>query len=393
MRVLVELFDKDPISNILGTCIFEPEIVVFLCDRRDERFVKENAVYRLLRHRRMKTKPRFYYLDTRNLLQIRRVLAAVLRDYPDCCFEYSGGQDLLLLEAGSFCIPRGVPGFYIDPYKGKILNIQGCENLVNDFTMPEFAAEEIFTLTGAAIHGSGHFSDGELNEAFEEDILKTWEVVMRNPKAWGAFVTWLQAACAGTPITMLEVSAKKVSSEKTGLVRYNHAVLELLYKNRVLTLYSTSKNEVRIRFKSSLHKKCLLNQGIWLELYGYVIAKRANFFNDVRTSVLIDWDGVKGGLENTKNEVDIFLVKGVTPVFISCKMGVPSPLALSEIKLLSVKFGGSVSKAVVLTGSDLGNENKALQTRADDLDILLLDKNSLQAEILTEKLKELVEGS
>lgn len=387
MRVLVELLDKEPIDNILGACTFKPELVVFLCDARDSTMFKESAIYRLFKLRKLKTMPRFYYLNTADPAEIRRVLMAVIRDYPGSVFDFSGGRDLVLLLAGSICIPQGLPAYYIDYIYKRLVNIQGCEELERRFQMPSFTAEEMFAISGASIKGSGHYSHGEITPKFEEQALQTWRVVQKNPKAWSDFVAYLQGISSGTSIGTLTVSGPK---RQPGGQRYNEVLLEKLSDIGMLQGFSVKGNTVTIYFAGALHKKCLLNQGIWLELYCYIIAKRSGVFHDVRTSLVVDWDGPDGGPDATKNEIDVFLIKGAAPVFISCKMGVPSPLAISEIKLLSVKFGGRRSKTVLLTGEMLGDEHRALKTRAADVGVFLLDGSVLRQNLLLEKLETIV---
>jgi hypothetical protein len=383
VRVLVELLDKDPIENVLGACIFQPELAVFLCDKNDQFLAKENAVYRIFKRRKLGTKLRFYYFDAASPAEIRNVLAAVVRDYPGCVFDYSGGKDLVLLQAGAYCIPLGVPGYYVDVPTGRFVDVQHCGHLAAKFAIPAFSAEDVFAISGATILGSGHFDKGEeQSEGFEETILAIWKIVQRNPKAWGEFVAYIQAVSSGSSMQVLQGAGPKQMKSGRYPARFNAAIFEQLYKLGVFTHYNESEKQVQFAFKSSLYKKCLLNQGIWLELFCYVSARCSSLFDDVRTSVLIDWAGKptpKGGAGmTTKNEVDVVLVKGIVPVFVSCKMSAPSPLALSEIKLLSAKFGGSMARTVTLTGDALGDENKALKTRAADLDILLLDRNDLQ---------------
>lgn len=380
MRVLIELLDKHPIENILGTCVFKPEIVVFLCDVNESSMQNETSIYRLLRRRKIKTTPRFYYFNTGSTTEIRRVLAAVVRDYPGCVFDYTGGHDLVLLQAGAYCLPLGIPGYYIDIKAGRFMNVQHCAYLAESFAMPSFSVEDVFTLTGAALKGSGHFNGKELeNEEFEKDVLAVWPIVLRSTRAWGQFVAYLQACCAGSPLTTLDASGSTHVKSGRHPAKYHYAIFEKLYKLGLLTRFKDEGKQVKFTFKSSLIKKCLLNQGVWLELYCYVEAKRSGLFDDVRTSVVVDWAGPNGGSDSTKNEVDVVLVKGVTPIFVSCKMSAPTPLALSEIRLLSGKFGGVLSRTAVLTADTLGAENKALKTRAADLDILLLDQAALQA--------------
>lgn len=393
MRVLVELMDKEPIQNVLGACIFEPDIIVFLCDENTHSIARQAAVYKLLRRRRLKSQPRFYFCDANSPAEIRKVLAAVVRDYPDCVFEYTGGHDLMLLQAGAYCLPLGVPGFCVDIQAGRFLNIQHCRPWQDAFRMPAFMAEDVFALTGAAIQGSGHFADKELeSRGFEADILAVWHIVEENPKVWSQFVAYLQAICAGTALSTLDAVGPRDIKSSRHPAKYTPIIFEKLYKTGVFARYREDGKQVKFTFKSALHKKCLLNQGIWLELYCYIVAKQADIFDDVRTSVVVDWAGQKKGELSTKNEVDVMLVKGVVPVFVSCKMSPPTPLALSEIRLLSAKFGGELSRTVVLTGSSLGAENKALQARAKDLGILLLDDAQLERTTLVRHLAQAVEG-
>lgn len=372
-RVLIEFFDKEPIKNVLGSCIFEPELVVFLCDKRDLKQVKESAVYRLFRRRKLKTKVRFYYMEASDPQEIVRVMDAVARDYPGCVFDFSGGRDLALLMAGSYLATKPIQGYYIDYTQGKFVDLRGCQALEKKFSMPVFSAEDIFALTGATVHGYGHFQPSDLTPEFEEDALHVWEIVQENTRAWGGFVAWIQACCARQPSTATLVPCPLHFLAEPHGVKYNPAILDRLLEKGILTRYTLDKREAVIEFKSLLMKKCLMNQGIWLELYCYVVSRRAGFFDDVRTSLVIDWDGMEGKPDTTKNEVDVFLVRGVRPVFVSCKMSTPVPLALAEIKLLSLKFGGPGSRTVLLTAGTLGPEHKALQNRAQDLGIELLD--------------------
>ena len=143
--------------------------------------------------------------------------------------------------------------------------------------------------------------------------------------------------------------------------------------------------------KSTLLRRCLQNHGIWLELFAYVSAKRSGLFSDVRTSVLVDWDGSEYNSKGTRNEVDVLAVHNVTPVFISCKMGVPTPLALSEIKMLSDKFGGERTQTVLLTAADVEKKNPAVAQRARDLGIYLLDVRKMDSGALAKRLRIIAE--
>ncbi|MEG0304776.1 MAG: DUF1887 family CARF protein [Oscillospiraceae bacterium] len=392
IKTIVELYDKEPVENVLSACVFEPQILVYICDISDNTLRKETAVYRILKSRGLKTKPRFYYIDTTNLAAIYRTLAAVVRDYPGCMFDFTGGKDLVLLAAGIFCKENNVPGYYIDVETRRFCPVFGCEELRAEFHLPRFRAEDVFALAGATMSGNGHFELSLINETFEEDVFAVWNIMMKNPDAWGGLVGYLQAVTRFTAEGELYVNAKQIIRVNEHVTaKCNIPILHRLEEGGLLLDVHQEGKHICFKYKTGLIKKCLLNHGIWLELYAYISAKRSGYFDDVRTSVLVDWDNVSTSGDTTRNEIDVLLVKGITPVFISCKMGQPTALALSEIKIISEKFGGIYTKTVLLTASDLKSKNNALYKRAQDLDIYVLDKQDLQTGMLEKSLLAIAE--
>lgn len=377
MKTLVELYDKEPIDNIISSCIFEPDHVVYLCDINDHSMRKEQAVYKLLQRRKMKTLPRFYYVDTGNPAAINRALSAIVRDWPQCVFDLTGGKDLALLCAGAFCERHKIPCYYIDLYRRRLLPIQKCEDIQETFQMPKLRAEDILGAAGAGILGYGHFPLSLIDEEFEQDISNVWDCIMQAPHRWGGIAGYFQAVFRNGDEERLAYRVRpKIRVSDQTLAKADTAMLEKLANIGILTQLQVEKEEIQFTVKNELVKKCLSNHGIWLELYGYLCAKQTGWFDDVRTSLLIDWDG-ENRHNGTRNEVDIFLLKGTVPIFISCKMGAPTALALSEIKLLSKKFGGEAAKTVLLTASTVKLDNPVLATRAKDMEIILIDRSDL----------------
>ena len=243
--------------------------------------------------------------------------------------------------------------------------------------MPHLRAGDFFSASGAGILGYGHFPLSWMDEEFEQDVLRVWECIMAAPGRWGNVAGFFQAAFRASAEEQLTYHTRqRLGTGGQSTVRVDLAALRRLRAAGVLTWLECDGDRVAFTIKNGLLKKCLSNHGIWLELYGYLCAKQTGWFDDVRTSLLIDWDG-EDASAGTRNEVDIFLLKGVTPVFISCKMGSPSALALAEIKTISTKFGGSRAKTVLLTASAVKSENHVIAQRARDMNITLIDRGDL----------------
>lgn len=392
MNTIVELYDKEPLENVLSACIFQPEMVVYVCDVKDNTLRKERAVYRFFRSRGIRAKARFYYIDTTDLGLILKLLHAIRKDYPDCVFDCTGGKDLVLLAAGIFCMENRVPAYYMDIASRRFINLFGCESLQKQFSVPDLSAENIFALTGAKLVGSGHFKGETLDSEFEDDVLAVWNEILRDQNGWHRTAGFLQAAGARHPEQELGIHAKteiRVNTQLTASADENF--LRRLEHIGVIRDLRFDGQRVEFFHKSTLMRRCLQNHGIWLELFAYVSAKRSGLFSDVRTSVLVDWDGSEYNNKGTRNEVDVLAVHNVTPVFISCKMGVPTPLALSEIKMLSDKFGGERTQTVLLTAADVEKKNPAVAQRARDLGIYLLDARKMDSGALAKRLRIIAE--
>jgi len=117
--------------------------------------------------------------------------------------------------------------------------------------------------------------------------------------------------------------------------------------------------------------------GMCLELFVYKTALEADFFDDVSISVIIDWNGRIAEPNDTTNEIDVMLTKGLTPVFISCKTGIPSTASLNEVHTLATRLGGSFAKPVLATMNNLKETAPSLCNRAAELGVTLIELDDL----------------
>ncbi len=389
MRFLIKLFDREPIKNLLSATVFEPEVVVYLCDETHANLFKESAIYRYFKKKGLRTRPRFFYVDPWSPVEVRQVLRAVVQDYAGCVFDLTGGKDLLLVTAGMLAQDLNLPAFHIDIYRQRFGNVRRCEALERDFRMPQFSAEDLLAVTGAGIQGYGHIQPHQWDATLEKEVLAVFELVLKNTRHWGDFVGYLQQCCTKVSTEKLLVVAPKSIYRDGRELHYHAKLFHKLHKIGVLSLYQEKDKEVIFQFKSMLLKRCLLGVGVWLELYCYAMARQTGFFDEVLSSVVINWDGKENAIDTTRNEVDLLLVKGVMPVFISCKTGTPHAQAMYEVKQLCERFAGSFGRAVLVTAQDLGHEADAVRHRAAELRILLLDKHDIDANLVGKKMMEL----
>ena len=83
----------------------------------------------------------------------------------------------------------------------------------------------------------------------------------------------------------------------------------------------------------------------------------------------------KDGLVDTENEIDVILMKGVVPVFISCKNGIIPGDELYKLNTVAEQFGSEYARKV-LVATDMGKAAKSRKyflERARDMGIQIIE--------------------
>ncbi len=393
MKTIIELYDREPIENLLSTIIFQPEHVVYItgCDAPDA--IRRQAMERALRRHAPMTRVHFLAADAASVPSIFEALRKAVATWPDCIFDFTGGRDLMLLSSGLFCQAHEVGGFFIDLPQGRFVDVFRAGALKERFQMPRFSIGDVLDAAGGSLQRHGHFVEGSDTREMETLLLRGWEVCRQNPSGWGGHVSYLQHVTRAA--TQADEDALTIRAERVIRVNAQHTVradadiLRALSRAELIQDLKIGENRVSFRYPNAVLRGYLTNYGIWLELFAYITAKRMDYFDDVGTSIVIDWNG-KGLPRSTQNEVDLILVRGIAPIFISCKAGIPDALALDEIKLLSYRFGGALSKSVLLTAAHFPPSN-ALYQRARDMDIKVIDAGDLEPDRFSQVLMSIAE--
>lgn len=98
--VIVEFFSRNQIENMIGTFANRPERVVFVgvlsvMRRSDETFRRFLAATG-----NTLTQIEYRGIRLHELSEIVKVLTRVVEDYPGCCFDLTGGDDLTMVAIG-----------------------------------------------------------------------------------------------------------------------------------------------------------------------------------------------------------------------------------------------------------------------------------------------------
>ncbi|MBO6164225.1 MAG: DUF1887 family protein, partial [Lachnospiraceae bacterium] len=131
----------------------------------------------------------------------------------------------------------------------------------------------------------------------------------------------------------------------------------------------------------------LRDVGSVLELQVYRACLEAGIFDDVVLSAIVNWNGGNTQRDSVTNEIDVMAVKGVQPLFISCKTCEIKTEALNELAILRDRFGGKGSRAMIVTSVSATKSRSPMRRRAAELGIEVVERNELSLKRLVERVK------
>ena len=379
----IELFDRKPIENIISSLTTVPDKIIFVGEGK--RMKKFEPIYRkFLENRELNIELEFRPVCRSNMSSIVDVLSEIVETEESCVFDLTGGEELTLVAMGIvFQKYQGVKEIQMQRFNlnnGVITDCDGDGNIIYSGT-PAISVSEVVQLHGGMIRYEA--DDKDLSDEFVKDLYNLWNICKRNPRLWNAQINVFEMFDAiGSDKTSLEV---KVNVEKLLEFQKNSGrksvpikgLLEALAKCKLIYQYSNNNQEIQFQYKNHQIKKCLTKAGVVLELMVLAVAKECAIYTDFKNGVYIDWDGkvASGGEKDTVNEIDVILMKGMIPVFVSCKNGNVEEDELYKLDTVASRFGGTYAKKVLIA-TKLGKKPGGVEhfkQRARDMKIHLID--------------------
>lgn len=405
---IVEFFDRSPIMNILSSLTDAPDKIIFLGN--DGAMNRYEPIYRsFFAQRGLNIQLEYRSICGLELEGIVELLTQIVQAEPDCVFDLTGGKDLALVAMG----------IVYERFRDKNVRLQSiqvpCSQVCSCVdskqlrqSCPSLSVKESIQLHGGLVRGDGT-PDWVLTEAFIADVHAIWAICRQDPKGWNSRMNVLSSAVSKkTWATDLEVElslsklrarAKQVKENVTNIGR----LLSQLYDAGLIENYSEWGDEITYRYKDVQVKKCLEKAGTALEMEVMVTARELTqdgkpWYNDAMSGVAIDWDGRFHSMndedKDTENEIDVLLMKGVIPVYISCKNGQVEEVELYKLDAVARRFGGPVAKKALITSRlNMGESSLAhYRQRAKDMGIKLIENAcDLEPDAFRQMVKDLME--
>jgi len=404
---LIECFTNSHIDNIAACLRLQPDKMIMVGNAEDMcepiRWYED-----LLEKRGLRTKIEPCDVSEKDFGEICGILYDHVRRADTCVIDLTGGEEPVIMAVGALLS-------HLDAEQRQRVRVEKYDHaqdavldIVNDSRkLPcqpvSLSVEELIALHGAKLHPEGYSVPAG---STSRDLDGLWSVVADAPKDWNRAISLLSEfesrADSKTQVYLpLEYIRGGIDrfDEKEDIIRN---LLDKLQRRGVIDDQS-SRYALEYTYRSPLLRHCTLKAGNMLEvktlLEGRAILENGTpFFQDCRMGVSIDWDGMiydpMDRIPETRNEIDVVLMHGTTPLFISCKNGYIGDDELYKLHTVASRFGGPYARKMLIA-TDLDRKslmaNRAFVQRAWDMDIYIVtDAAELTAEEFRQTLRQAV---
>ena len=383
MKTLIELYDPIPINNVLGTEMFRPEEMVMLCppEVADNR-VFRRALRRYFERRQCPVRLTFIPVSMVDAVKIERVLREVLVGRPDCAIDISGGTDASLFAAGAASGNAAV--FTYSRKKNTFFEIQNAPFARSLPCTVRLDVESCFLMAGGTL-----LTGREDNRILPKRVPmmdRLFDIYMRFRRIWNRQISYIQRVSSAEP-GKLDAGGQQKEKAGNKTVTADPALLEALAKAGMILDLEIQPDAIRFRFPDETTRFWLRDIGSVLELRLYRACLAAGCFDDVVLSAIVNWQGGTNQRNAVRNEIDVVAVRGIQPVFISCKTCEIHTEALNELAILRDRFGGEGSRAIIVTSAQATKNRAPMRRRAAELNIEVIELDDLPLDRLVSRLQ------
>jgi len=373
-KVIIEFYDRDFLENIASLFDTEFDRIIYICPKEEEELEQDRITLTNFIYRRFHVRPEFLRLQGHPMLSVLTRLEELVCEDAAYYFDITGGSPEFIAAMGFFAAKHPEKSIFIRQYDVK-------SGLLR-FTYPDDAAKEeklilplslseIISLSGADIRARNDVIRYDLDTGrLREDILTLWDAVHTVMRSWNNFSVLpdapLEDRCSG-------YYCKQVNDN----VRHHFdEIADRLCRAGIMSDVRVRENKkgaaISYRLNVDPRGRFLFDKGgNLMEMICYLTAVESEAFSDCCVSVEMDWDKSKQDtFAAPYNEVDLLLLHGHTPVFVSCKSTEAENDHLYEIAVMARHYGGIYAKPMLLSGA---TNSAVIRNRAKEMGITFLD--------------------
>ncbi len=393
---IVEFFDTDAVENIVSTLLCKPERVILVGDNHKQmEKAKENYTAIAAAHG-ITVEFSCRKIGRNDLQDIISVLTDIVETFGPCSFDLTGGEDLYLVAVGTvFCRYRDKVQLHrFNIRNGKLFDCD-ADGMVQATADAALSVEENVQAYGGRVifeeEKRGATYRWDFNDDFLADFDAMWSMCKKYAGGWNVQIHTLDLfhRGLGEADTSLSVHIDKEAEierirQQGHEAEFRGGFFKELEAYGLINGLRFHADTLEFTYKNEQVKRCLTNAGRVLELFVALAAREhkdktgAPAFTDVMTGVKIDWDGkIATAAPEVDNEIDVLLMRGLVPIFISCKNGRNFTAdELYKLSTVAERFGGKYAKKVLVATQleEMKERGEAIRLRAKEMKIEIFDK-------------------
>jgi len=386
MNVNIEFFDSEPLENLITCLNFKMDKVIFFghSDTMTENRIQDTR--RALKNICEISDVEFVTVSQKSLYKVLELLekevTEEMKSGNTCFFDLSGGEDLVLVAMGMLATQYKVPLHKFALPENELYLLTKWDKVPRiDEVVPrrelQLTLDDIIGLHGGIINyrQQKDVKSNLQDNDFKDAVGVMWEIANDSQKKWnGLSSVFKECIKYEDEYHRVRVSVKAMKQAMKRIpdiisVKELGNYLNRLGNQAILERISIDEEMIKFSYKTPNIRDCLLDAGCLLELHTYYERMESGRYSDCRVGVHIDWDGEINGREiDVENEIDVMLLEGVVPVFISCKNGRVNQMALYELDAVSNRFGGKYVRKELAATQEI---TPGYLKRAEEMNIIV----------------------
>ena len=415
---VIEFFDRTPVENIISCLSMRPNKVI-LAGGSSDMSEHGRILKRVAAAHGLDIEISCVPVDRNNLTNAVSCLCGIIESEPgDFSIDLTGGEDLLLVAAGIVAeryAKNGGRHIELHHYNVRTGAVQDCDNNNKVFnnTNPKLSIVDDIVLHGGKLRYSNSvLGDGtyrmSLSDDFAEDVNSMWDLCRTDPAQWNMNLNALELLSHykmqdDDPLDFFLTFRYAEEHIPNCTEKLNRVcrLAEELGRRGIIEKLRVDSGLLAFRYKNAQIKRCLAKAGSVLEIKMLLLANSAldddgnQYYNDAASGVTIVWSNHGSSVRrwnfydestdycdiNTENEIDVMLMRGVIPVFVSCKNGAVDSNELYKLNTVADRFGSIYAKKIIaatyLGKMGSGREMDPFRRRAEEMGIELIENAHL----------------
>ena len=388
---IVEFYDSDPIENAVSLLLEGAEKIIYIGynSKQLKRVIEDYS--EIASNKGILVEFDSKTANRNDLRSITTVLENVVEAEKGCVFDLSGGDDLYLVAAG-IVYERNKDKVQLHRFNvrnGKLSDCDADGNILKT-SFKELSLNEIIRCSGGRIIYdteeplTTHIWD--FTPDFVSDVEVLWGLCTKNNRYWNMMISSIgqNTVYKNDDLLSIEINYNALENSLNNKGVNDNYIKDFFkklsscgfIKDLVITEHTLS-----YKYKNNDIKECLSKAGLLLELFIMIKATAlknedgSSYYTDALTGVMIDWNDEEiEDRRSVRNEIDVLLVKGLVPVFVSCKNGEVEVDELYKLSTVANRFGGKCAKKVIIAPSidEMGKKAEYIAERANEMGIKII---------------------